>query len=166
MRALVLRGICNLSENRTPLELVELPDPVPRDNEILVRVTACGVCHTELDEIEGRTPPPQFPVVLECSRKKLLAGRALCDVAASRGRQKLPDKKRHHRRGISDPGRNADRRRPRSGSRSFCGHGKRHRRGNAGGAAGLQLTVAEASRVADFIEGRIPGCRRKAYCVH
>lgn len=64
MRALVLRGICNLSENRTPLELVELPDPVPRDNEILVRVTACGVCHTELDEIEGRTPPPQFPVVL------------------------------------------------------------------------------------------------------
>jgi propanol-preferring alcohol dehydrogenase len=27
-------------------------------------VSACGVCHTELDEIEGRTPPPELPVVL------------------------------------------------------------------------------------------------------
>ncbi len=61
---MVLNGIFDLRENRTPLELVELPDPVPGEDEILVRVTACGVCHTELDEIEGRTPPPQFPVVL------------------------------------------------------------------------------------------------------
>jgi len=29
-----------------------------------VKVSACGVCHTELDEIEGRTPPPNFPIVL------------------------------------------------------------------------------------------------------
>jgi propanol-preferring alcohol dehydrogenase len=64
MKAMVLNGVLNLRENKTPLELVELPDPVPGENEILVRVTACGVCHTELDEIEGRTPPPQFPVVL------------------------------------------------------------------------------------------------------
>jgi propanol-preferring alcohol dehydrogenase len=28
-----------------------------------IRVTACGVCHTELDEIEGRTPPPRLPVI-------------------------------------------------------------------------------------------------------
>jgi alcohol dehydrogenase, propanol-preferring len=27
-------------------------------------VSTCGVCHTELDEIEGRTPPPRFPMVL------------------------------------------------------------------------------------------------------
>jgi propanol-preferring alcohol dehydrogenase len=64
MKAMVLNGISDLRENKTPLELVDLPDPVPGENEILVRVTACGVCHTELDEIEGRTPPPQFPVVL------------------------------------------------------------------------------------------------------
>jgi propanol-preferring alcohol dehydrogenase len=64
MKAMVLNGILDLRENKTPLELVDLPDPVPGENEILVRVTACGVCHTELDEIEGRTPPPQFPVVL------------------------------------------------------------------------------------------------------
>jgi len=61
---MVLNGILDLRENKTPLELVDLPDPVPGENEILVRVTACGVCHTELDEIEGRTPPPKFPMVL------------------------------------------------------------------------------------------------------
>ena len=31
---------------------------------MLIRVSTCGVCHTELDEIEGRTPPPNLPVVL------------------------------------------------------------------------------------------------------
>ena len=40
-----------------------MPDPVPGEGEILVEVSACGVCHTELDEIEGRTPPPRLPVV-------------------------------------------------------------------------------------------------------
>lgn len=63
MKAMVLNKICSIAENKTPLELVNLPDPVPGEKEILVKVSACGVCHTELDEIEGRTPPPQFPVV-------------------------------------------------------------------------------------------------------
>jgi len=63
MKAMVLKRICNLDECEAPLELVEAPDPVPREHEILVRVSACGVCHTELDEIEGRTPPPRLPVV-------------------------------------------------------------------------------------------------------
>ena len=43
---------------------MDLPKPVPREREILVQVSVCGVCHTELDEIEGRTPPERFPVVL------------------------------------------------------------------------------------------------------
>jgi propanol-preferring alcohol dehydrogenase len=64
MKAMVLNGICDLSENRQPLELVDLPDPVPGNKEILIKVSACGVCHTELDEIEGRMIPPHFPVVL------------------------------------------------------------------------------------------------------
>jgi propanol-preferring alcohol dehydrogenase len=64
MKAMVLNKLCNLEENKTPLELMELSDPVPGEKEILVKVSACGVCHTELDEIEGRTPPPHFPVVL------------------------------------------------------------------------------------------------------
>jgi propanol-preferring alcohol dehydrogenase len=64
MKAMVLNEICRLEENQTPLTLVELPDPVPAGDEILVEVTACGVCHTELDEIEGRTPPSHLPIVL------------------------------------------------------------------------------------------------------
>lgn len=64
MKAMVLSKLCNLSENQTPLTLMELPDPTPAAGEILVQVAACGVCHTELDEIEGRTPPPHLPVVL------------------------------------------------------------------------------------------------------
>jgi propanol-preferring alcohol dehydrogenase len=64
MKAMVLNKLCSLEENKTPLELIDLPTPVPREKEILVKVLACGVCHTELDEIEGRTPPPRFPVVL------------------------------------------------------------------------------------------------------
>jgi len=63
MKAMVLRGISQLAEEPDPLERATLPDPVPGEGEILVQVSACGVCHTELDEIEGRTPPPRFPVV-------------------------------------------------------------------------------------------------------
>jgi len=64
MKALLLPQIVNLADNTQPLQLAELPDPIPRENEILIRVSACGVCHTELDEIEGRTPPPYLPMVL------------------------------------------------------------------------------------------------------
>jgi propanol-preferring alcohol dehydrogenase len=64
MKAMVLKKICNLEENQNPLELIDLPVPSPLGNEILLKISACGVCHTELDEIEGRTPPPKFPVVL------------------------------------------------------------------------------------------------------
>ena len=64
MKAMVLNELSNLEENTTPLELTDLPDPVPGAKEVLVRVSTCGVCHTELDEIEGRTRPPHLPVVL------------------------------------------------------------------------------------------------------
>jgi propanol-preferring alcohol dehydrogenase len=63
MKAMLLRGISRITENRTPLHLVDMPIPVPKPDELLVKVFACGVCHTELDEIEGRTPPSFFPVV-------------------------------------------------------------------------------------------------------
>src|SRR5512141_1596524 len=46
-----------------PLEAARVPDPVPSPQDLLVRVLACGVCHTELDEIEGRTPPAFLPIV-------------------------------------------------------------------------------------------------------
>jgi len=45
------------------LAAMDLPVPVPGNREILLKVSACGVCHTELDEIEGRTSPPRLPIV-------------------------------------------------------------------------------------------------------
>ncbi len=63
MRAMVLAATANLGENPSPLELVEVATPVPGQGEILIEVSVCGVCHTELDEIEGRTPPPGLPVI-------------------------------------------------------------------------------------------------------
>ncbi|MFC2060641.1 alcohol dehydrogenase catalytic domain-containing protein, partial [Chloroflexota bacterium] len=61
MKAQVLRQISPV-ENR-PLELIELPVPGLKPKEIMVKISACGVCHTELDEIEGRLEPI-LPIVL------------------------------------------------------------------------------------------------------
>ena len=63
MKAMALNKISSFKENRTPLAMTDAPVPVPGEKEILLKVLACGVCHTELDEIEGRTPPPRFPVI-------------------------------------------------------------------------------------------------------
>lgn len=76
MKAMVLKEFCEIQaegEHRRlpdlplkekPLEMMELPVPVPGHGQILVKVSTCGICHTELDEIEGRLVPPRLPVVL------------------------------------------------------------------------------------------------------
>lgn len=63
MKAMVINKICRLDVDKNPLELVDMPTPVPGEKELLVKVSVCGVCHTELDEIEGRTPPQVFPMI-------------------------------------------------------------------------------------------------------
>jgi len=63
MKAMVINRIVRIEQDSTPLELVRLPDPEPDERSVLIKVSACGVCHTELDEIEGRTPPAHFPIV-------------------------------------------------------------------------------------------------------
>ena len=63
MKAMMLNQIAPFQTNRTPLDLTELATPTPGAKEILIRVTVCGVCHTELDEIEGRTPPASLPMI-------------------------------------------------------------------------------------------------------
>jgi propanol-preferring alcohol dehydrogenase len=64
MKAMLLREISSLKQNQSPLSFEKMDKPKLNEGEVLLRVTRCGVCHTELDEIEGRTPPPKLPVIL------------------------------------------------------------------------------------------------------
>jgi len=61
MRAMVLSKAAPAEEN--PLEMTDLPIPEPADKEILVKVSVCGACHTDLDEAEGRLMPTKRPIV-------------------------------------------------------------------------------------------------------
>lgn len=63
MKAWLLDRIISLRETEAPLRLLERPVPLPGPKEVRIRVEVCGVCHTELDEIEGRAQPRQLPVV-------------------------------------------------------------------------------------------------------
>lgn len=64
MKAMILERVSTFEENPAPLVLADVPAPVPKSGEILIEISVCGVCHTELDEIEGRTPPSVFPMIL------------------------------------------------------------------------------------------------------
>ncbi|HUH48201.1 MAG TPA: hypothetical protein VLZ54_13660 [Arenibacter sp.] len=61
---MILNEISDLKENRTPLQLVDIPFPKPKKNEILIKISVCRIGHTELDEIKGRLAPPKLPLVL------------------------------------------------------------------------------------------------------
>jgi propanol-preferring alcohol dehydrogenase len=61
---MVLYKLGDMKSEQNPLSLEQVPEPTPGEGEILIRVLTCGVCHTELDEIEGRTPPLELPVIL------------------------------------------------------------------------------------------------------
>ncbi len=63
MRAMQMTRVVSLTEEDEPLTMAEVPTPTPGAGEVLLRVHTCGICHTELDEIEGRTPPPVYPVI-------------------------------------------------------------------------------------------------------
>jgi alcohol dehydrogenase, propanol-preferring len=63
MKAAIIEKIGGIKGNSEPLKIVELPVPEAQAGEILVKISACGVCHTDLDEIEGRTPPAKLPCI-------------------------------------------------------------------------------------------------------
>ncbi len=91
MKAMLLESHADLSKETEPLKFSMLPDPVPGPREVLLRISACGVCHTELDEIEGRTPPPHLPVV---------PGHQVVGVVAARG-ERVSEYKRGERLGVA-----------------------------------------------------------------
>ena len=61
MKAMLLRERGPIESS--PLRMVELPDPSPGPGEVRVRVSACGICRTDLHVIEGDLPPARTPVV-------------------------------------------------------------------------------------------------------
>ncbi len=61
MKAMVLKRQSPIEEK--PLEPAVLPTPAPDHNQILVKVSVCGPCHTDLDEAEGRLKPTNSPII-------------------------------------------------------------------------------------------------------
>src|SRR5580765_6977352 len=57
MRAMVL------NEPRRPLELRDVPKPKPGRGQLLVRVSTCAVCRTDLHVVDGELPDPKLPLV-------------------------------------------------------------------------------------------------------
>ncbi|WP_353684585.1 zinc-dependent alcohol dehydrogenase family protein [Thermodesulfovibrio sp. 3907-1M] len=62
MKAWVIAEITEIRDN-DPLTLIEMKNPVPEPGEVVIKVHACGVCHTEIDEIEGRAAPSFLPII-------------------------------------------------------------------------------------------------------
>jgi alcohol dehydrogenase, propanol-preferring len=58
MRAMVLE------RQREPLRPAELPDPRPAAGQVLISVSACGVCRTDLHILDGELERPKLPLVL------------------------------------------------------------------------------------------------------
>jgi len=52
-----------LEEPRQPLRAAELTRPPPGRGEVVVRVTACGVCRTDLHIVDGELEEPKLPLV-------------------------------------------------------------------------------------------------------
>ena len=61
MKAMLIEKIGKLKEN--PLVEREVPVPEFSPDQILIKVSYCGVCHTEIDEVEGRRALGKFPVI-------------------------------------------------------------------------------------------------------
>ena len=62
MRAMVLTHPAPIEEK--PLELREVPLPEPGPGEVRIRVSTCGVCHTDLHIAEGDLPLSKSPLIL------------------------------------------------------------------------------------------------------
>lgn len=57
MRAMVLK------ELHQPLQLCDVPIPVPGPKQLLIKIIACGVCRTDLHVVDGELPHPVLPMI-------------------------------------------------------------------------------------------------------
>jgi alcohol dehydrogenase, propanol-preferring len=61
MKACLLHAPAPVAAN--PLEFTDAPVPQPGKGEVLLRVSCCGVCRTDLHVVEGELPPRKSPVI-------------------------------------------------------------------------------------------------------
>lgn len=52
-----------MEQPRQPLVLREVREPAPGPGQVLVRVTACAVCRTDLHVLDGELPEPKLPLI-------------------------------------------------------------------------------------------------------
>lgn len=52
-----------LERSGEPLQLVERPDPLPGSGQVLVAITACGVCRTDLHVVDGDLSEAKLPII-------------------------------------------------------------------------------------------------------
>ena len=62
MKAWILERQARIEEK--PLKLVEFPAPRPKDNEIRIKIYACGICRTDIHIAEGDLPMKKSPLIL------------------------------------------------------------------------------------------------------
>ena len=83
MKAMLLERNAPIHER--PLRLTEVAEPDPGDGEIVVRVSACAICRTDLHVIEGDLPARRLPVATACAGITRSASlRILVNVRAAR----------------------------------------------------------------------------------
>lgn len=63
MRAMLLHQPTRLVDGSSPLELAHVEVPACGAGDLLVRVSVCGVCRTDLDLVEGRLTAPRYPII-------------------------------------------------------------------------------------------------------
>lgn len=61
MKAMLLKKPAPIEQK--PLHMADMPIPTPTEKQILIKVSVCGACHTDLDEAEGRLRPSCLPIV-------------------------------------------------------------------------------------------------------
>lgn len=61
MQAMVLKSPCPVDQK--PLQQEDISRPEPQAGQILIRVNACGVCHTDLHTVEGELELPKLPLI-------------------------------------------------------------------------------------------------------
>lgn len=52
-----------LEKTGQPLQLKEMPDPIPDENQVLIKINVCGICRTDLHVVDGDLKKAKLPII-------------------------------------------------------------------------------------------------------